>query len=221
MSEASDDMVEVGPLSPSERTRVALFPLPNVVLFPGTAVALHLFEPRYRQLARDVIAGEGVARRVIVICALEPGWQEQYEGRPPLRPVACVGRVVDERANRDGTFDVALVGVERVRLHELPADAAPYRIARVEPVEESLPEGTAAARADLSAILRGLGVEVAPTAEGATSAFADRIADVAIPDAAVRQEILETLDVEARLRRIADAVTERALGARMRSSRPN
>jgi hypothetical protein len=210
--------IEVGPLSDEERAAVAIFPLPSVVLFPGTAVALHLFEPRYRALARDVLASEprDLAHRVITICALAPGWEGDYEGRPTLRPIACAGRVVDERVNPDGTVDVVLVGVERVTLEELPADGRLYRRARAVPVHETLGAGVAAAKSDLSAILRGLGVEVPATPEDASSAFADRVADVAVGDPKVRQEILETLDLEARLRKVAEAVTRRALGRRPR-----
>lgn len=217
MSEA-DAPIEVGPLSEEERASVAIFPLPSVVLFPGTAVALHLFEPRYRALARDVLAAgpDGLAHRVIAICALEPGWEGDYEGRPALRRIGCAGRIVDERANPDGTFDIVLVGVERVALEELPPEERPYRRARAASVHESLGAGVAAAKADLAAILRGLGVDVPPTPEDASSAFADRVADVAVGDPKVRQEILETLDLEARLRKVAEAVTRRALGRRTR-----
>ena len=33
-------------------TRFPIFPLPNVVLFPGTYLPLHIFEPRYRQMTK-------------------------------------------------------------------------------------------------------------------------------------------------------------------------
>jgi Lon protease-like protein len=208
--------VEISSLSDQERASVAVFPLPSVVLFPGTAVALHLFEPRYRELARDVLAPSPpeLAGRVIVLAALAPGWQGDYEGRPPLRPIGCAARVVDDRANDDGTFDVVLVGVERVALEELPAGGRLYRRAHARAVTETQGPGAAAAHRDLLAILRGLGVEAPETPEAAISAFADRVADMTLKSPGLRQEILEMLDVEARLRRVADEVSRRALGRR-------
>jgi Lon protease-like protein len=208
--------LEISALLDEERASVAVFPLPSVVLFPGTAVALHLFEPRYRDLARDVLAPSPseVAGRVIALAALAPGWQGDYDGRPPLRPIACAARVVDDRANDDGTFDVVLVGVERVQLEELPSGGRRYRRARAHEVAETQGPGAVTARRDLAAILRGLGVEAPETPEAAISAFADRVADVALRNPGLRQEVLETLDVETRLRRVADEVSQRALGRR-------
>ena len=43
-----------------ESARVApLFPLPNVILVPGMAVPLHVFEPRYRQMVQHLLDGSG------------------------------------------------------------------------------------------------------------------------------------------------------------------
>jgi Lon protease-like protein len=43
----------------AEKVIVPVFPLPNFFLFPGTAVPLHIFEPRYRQLIEDLLDGPG------------------------------------------------------------------------------------------------------------------------------------------------------------------
>ena len=67
--------------------RVRLFPLPNLVLFPHVMQPLHIFEPRYRHLLEDALADD----RLITMAALKPGWETDYEGRPPLYPVACLG----------------------------------------------------------------------------------------------------------------------------------
>ena len=37
---------------------VALFPIPNMVAFPGTIVPLHVFEPRYRKLVHDCVEND-------------------------------------------------------------------------------------------------------------------------------------------------------------------
>jgi uncharacterized protein len=92
--------------------RVRLFPLPNLVLFPHVIQPLHVFEPRYRDLVEDALAGDGL----IAMAALAPGWERNYEGRPALYPMACLGRIVSHRRLADGTYNVLLLGLRRVRL---------------------------------------------------------------------------------------------------------
>ena len=70
--------------------KVRLFPLPNLVLFPEVMQPLHIFEPRYRQMTADALAGD----RLIALGLLRPGWEADYDGKPAIYPVACLGRVV-------------------------------------------------------------------------------------------------------------------------------
>ena len=49
-----------------------LFPLPNLVLFPHVVQPLHVFEPRYRQMTADALAGD----RLVAPILLRPGWEE-------------------------------------------------------------------------------------------------------------------------------------------------
>ena len=51
-----------------------LFPLPKVVLFPLVTLPLHIFEPRYRQMTADALAGD----RLITMILLKPGYEAQY-----------------------------------------------------------------------------------------------------------------------------------------------
>lgn len=107
---------------------VRLFPLPNVVLFPQVVQPLHIFEPRYRQLTVDALADD----RLIAPVLLRPGWDADYDGRPAVQPVLCVGRIVAEQRLPDGRFNLLLRGVSRARIvEELPSDKL-YRSARVE-----------------------------------------------------------------------------------------
>ena len=59
---------------------IPLFPLPNVVHFPGVGLPLHIFENRFREMVRDALEGD----RLIGMVLLRPGWEDQYEGRPPV-----------------------------------------------------------------------------------------------------------------------------------------
>ena len=109
--------------------KVRLFPLPNLVLFPHVMQPLHIFEPRYRDLLEDALAGD----RLIAMALLTPGWEKDYEGRPALYPMACLGRITTHYRLADGTYNVLLLGLQRVRLvRELkPARSFPRGRGRV------------------------------------------------------------------------------------------
>jgi Lon protease-like protein len=112
-----------------------LFPLPNLVLFPYVVQPLHIFEPRYRQMTRDALAGD----RLIAMVLLRPGWEADYQGRPPLHPVACLGRILAEERLDDGRYNLLLRGLRRVRLlEEIPGEAL-YRTAHVELLADQPP----------------------------------------------------------------------------------
>src|SRR5262245_58102592 len=89
-----------------------LFPLPNMVLFPHVVQPLHVFEPRYRQMTADALAGD----RLIAIVLLKPGWEAEYEGRPTLYPVACLGRVVADQLLPDGRYNLLVRGLSRMKV---------------------------------------------------------------------------------------------------------
>ncbi len=107
--------------------RVRLFPLPNFVLFPHVMQPLHVFEPRYRELFEDALRGDGL----IAMALLEPGWENDYEGRPALYPTACLGRISAYFQLSDGTYNVLLLGLRRVRLVRELRPARQFREAEV------------------------------------------------------------------------------------------
>jgi Lon protease-like protein len=108
--------------------QVRLFPLPNLVLFPHVVQGLHIFEPRYRQLMADSLLADGT----IAIALLESGWEDDYDGRPPIEPVACLGRIAWHEKLPDGRYNLRLRGLSRVRLIEEVATDRLYRVARAE-----------------------------------------------------------------------------------------
>lgn len=122
--------------------KARLFPLPNLVMFPHVLQPLHVFEPRYRALLEESLADD----RLIAMAVLAPGWEKHYEGRPRLRPAACLGRVVTHQQVEDGRYNILLAGLRRVRIvHELPPDK-PFREATVEIIDDLYPVTTAAER---------------------------------------------------------------------------
>jgi hypothetical protein len=110
---------------------VPVFPLPDVVFFPGTVLPLHVFESRYRAMVREALEGD----RSIVVSLLRPGWERDYEGSPAFHDIATVGRMDEVETTRDGRFIFRLVGERRMRLGE-SMQAAPYRIVRAAPLPE-------------------------------------------------------------------------------------
>jgi Lon protease-like protein len=122
--------------------RARLFPLPNLVMFPHVLQPLHVFEPRYRALLEDALIDD----RLIAMAVLAPGWEKHYEGRPRLRPFACLGRVVTHQQVEGDKYNILLAGLRRVRIvSELPPDK-PFREATVEIIDDFYPVTTAADR---------------------------------------------------------------------------
>jgi Lon protease-like protein len=112
--------------------RVRVFPLPNLVLFPHVMQPLHIFEPRYRALLEDALANDGL----IAMALLTPGWEKDYEGRPDWYPMACLGRITTHFRLPDGTYNVLLLGLQRVRLVREISAHHPFREAEVELCED-------------------------------------------------------------------------------------
>ena len=66
------------------------------------------------------------------VALLAPGWEDNYEGNPEIYEIAGAGRIVAHQERADGTHDIILHGLNRVRLNELPSQGRPYRCARAE-----------------------------------------------------------------------------------------
>ena len=109
-----------------------IFPLPNVVLFPNVFLPLHIFEPRYREMTADALAAD----RMIGMVLLRPGWEKDYEGRPPVYPIGCSGVITHADRLPDGRYNIVLRGVERFRIVDEDRSRS-YRRAIVEPLVEA------------------------------------------------------------------------------------
>jgi Lon protease-like protein len=109
-----------------------LFPLPNLVFYPHALQPLHIFEPRYRQMAVEALAGD----KLIAMALLQPGWEKSYEQRPAVYPIACLGRIVADQLLPDGRFNLLLRGLARIRIIEEVPTGKPYRSAQVELISD-------------------------------------------------------------------------------------
>lgn len=146
----TDDQAALANFSGTAR----LFPLPNLVLFPHVVQGLHIFEPRYRQLMADAMAHD----TLIALVLLKPGWEDDYDAKPAIESVACLGRVGWHEKLPDGRFNLRLRGLARIRLvEEVPTDKL-YRVART----EVLPDRVSADLARLGELRRALSEAVLP-----------------------------------------------------------
>jgi Lon protease-like protein len=185
--------------------KVPLFPLPNVVLFPGMFLPLHIFEPRYRQMTRDALQGE----RLLAMALLKPGWQADYEGTPAIHPVVGVGKIIEHTKLEDGKYNLVLLGLARARVIEESAGAA-YRTATVEVLEDP-PEAVGAHERRRRTLLTIYAQIMKQLTEGGLPAppedvplglLTDLVTSLLSIDLSVRQELLEELDPEARCDRL-------------------
>jgi Lon protease-like protein len=135
-----------------------LFPLPDVVLFPDVGLPLHIFEQRYRDMLADALQGD----RLIGMALLKPGYEAEYEGRPPIYGIGCAGLITHAERLPDGRSNIVLQGLQKFRVLDESRDRS-YRRAVVEPIREYLPSGAAAGLRDARHRLEAL---VAPIVEG-------------------------------------------------------
>jgi Lon protease-like protein len=103
-----------------------LFPL-DVVLFPGTLLPLHIFEPRYRQMLADCLKGE--SRFGIV----GPGREAEA---PDEGAVGCAAEVRASEQLPDGRSNILAVGGPRFVVRRVLDDPAPYHVGLVEEFDE-------------------------------------------------------------------------------------
>lgn len=108
-----------------------LFPLPNLVLYPHVMQPLHIYEGRYREMLEEALATD----QLIAMAVLKPGWETDYESRPPISEHACLGKIVAHRRLPDGRYNVLLLGVGRVRIEKELDPLRSFRQAQVEVVE--------------------------------------------------------------------------------------
>ena len=122
--------------SSAARPRLPLFPLPNVVHFPRTELKLHVFEPRYRQLVRDLVESEEDLRWVGIVL-LRPDAERGFGEPPAIFPDGTAGRLVAVEDLPDGRSNIVLHGDFRFAVEREVEDfGLPYRQAVVRPLDE-------------------------------------------------------------------------------------
>lgn len=103
--------------------RLPLFPL-TAVLFPGTPLPLHIFEPRYRHLLADCLAGD---QRFGIIPITADG------DIPPPGAVGCIADIKTSQELPDGGATIIVVGASRFVLTGTVDEPRPYLVGLIEP----------------------------------------------------------------------------------------
>jgi Lon protease-like protein len=174
---------------------IPIFPLPNVVLFPNVFLPLHIFEPRYREMVADALAGD----RIIGMTLLRPGWEASYEGRPAVYAIGCAGLITFSEQHDDGRYNIVLRGMQKFRISGEDHSRS-YRVAAVEPLGE---EVTAEDREIVRSERRRLEALLVPQPEGhgVDSKVPPSMADEDLVNALAQYLDLEPVEKQALLER--------------------
>jgi Lon protease-like protein len=124
--------------------RLPIFPL-SVVLFPGTPLPLHIFEPRYQRMLSDCLAAD---RRFGITPV-----PDQSEPEPGA--IGCVAEVRVNQELPDGRSNIVVIGGSRFTVADFLAESLPYLVAMVQPFDDE--DGTAPPAEDVEAV-RGLAI---------------------------------------------------------------
>ncbi len=106
--------------------RLPIFPL-SVVLFPTTPLPLHIFEPRYRRMLADCLAGD----RSFGITPVGTDGE-----LPEIGAVGCVAEVRVNQELPDGRSNIVVVGGPRFALTKVLHEPLPYHVAMVQTFED-------------------------------------------------------------------------------------
>jgi uncharacterized protein len=183
----------------SASVRIPVFPLAGALLFPRAQLPLHIFEPRYRAMVRDAMAGERLIGMV----------QPRDQAEPPaLFEIGCLGRLGGVEELEDGRFNIVLEGIGRFRIErEIEADT-PYR--QVDADRSGFPDGEEpdplglAHRADLERESRryadalGYSVDWDAVTRLDDEMLVNGIAQIAPLDIGSKQALLEASDLATR-----------------------
>lgn len=204
------DSLRMHPLLATFPRRVPVFPLAEVVLFPGALLPLHIFEKRYQAMVKDVLQGDGL----IAMALLKECTKREYDEQPPFHDTVCVGHLIHHERLAKGRSNIALLGLSAGRAE--PADGEePYRAAQVDLLADRFDAGT-----DYDEKLKRAFSHAAPgggdfeelreqlaeflSAEDVPAALLNTCALTAPLDAASKLELLETRSVSRRLDRLLE-----------------
>jgi len=189
---------------------VPVITLPNIVFFPQALLPLHIFEPRYQQMLRAVLA----SNRIFAVARLDPSQAAQPGAHEPAHLVATVGIIRACQKADDDTSNLLLQGISRVAINHIIREK-PYRLISVQPLACTAGGNHTQLEIMRLEVLRLLQLRRrlgAPAPKGMTQflesiedfdTFADIAAFNMCDDGAMKQKMLEELDTRRRLQLFA------------------
>jgi Lon protease-like protein len=194
----------------AEEKEIPLFPLPEVVLFPDVDRPLVIYEPRYREMVADALKGD----RTIGMVRLRPGFEPDYEGRPPIDAIGCVGVIQESEQLPDGRYIILLRGVTTFRV--LSEDQRKsYRRARIELIPEVVKDEDRGPLSEARERLAAMLVTVLPLDAGLPdpslddAEFVNLVAQALKMPESDRQDLLERSSVLSRARALVDRLAQK------------
>jgi ATP-dependent Lon protease len=183
-----------------------LFPLPEVVLFPGRPLPLHIFEFRYRIMMNTILESD---RRFGVLM-----W-DPVQGKPAM--VGCCAEIIQFQRLQDDRMKIRTIGQQRFRVLDYVREK-PYRVGLVEWIEDHPPTQDLKPLAGkvsqllqdvvmLSAKLTGQEIELPDTIPDLPLELSYWVASNLYGVADEQQTLLEMQDTSARLEREAEILT--------------
>jgi hypothetical protein len=181
----------------AQPARIPLFPLAGAILLPRAQLPLHIFEPRYRDMVRDALAGQG---RIGMIQPRFGDTEGEMSEPVELFQAGCLGEIVGAEELDDGRFNIVLHGSNRFRLIAERDLGTAYRQADVDLAafddSEPPPLGLVQ-RAEVEREARrfgdalGLAVDWAAVSQLDDEMLVNAIAQVAPFDVGAKQALLE------------------------------
>ncbi|MBI5505589.1 MAG: LON peptidase substrate-binding domain-containing protein [Deltaproteobacteria bacterium] len=198
--------------------QIRIFPLSEVVLFPETMLPLHIFEPRYRELLADALAGDRTIGMVLIKDA-------EADPLPSVYAVGCAGTIIEHKPFTDGRSLVVLKGTVKFRIRRELDLGKLYRVVEAQALYEGPPpmDQVRSWRNDLREGLREL-VKASAGEEGMVERLFDKLDLLAMTnslcaslplDVLEKQSLLECPTIERRERLLCELLRFKALEARL------
>lgn len=192
---------------------VPVMPLPGVLLFPNALLPLHIFEPRFREMLARALGDN----RMLCVALVKPERQE-WRTSADFFPVSTVGLIRACVGRSDGTSDLILQGIRRVKFSDFEQEA-PFPIARIEPLKtrtkptvetDALAAKVVEFYTRLKSSERALPEKIDRylVEMSDPEMLADLIASTFVSVATRRQQLLEELDLNQRLRLLIQYLRE-------------
>ena len=192
---------------------VPVMPLSGVLLFPNALLPLHIFEPRFREMLAQALIDD----RMLCVALVKPK-RQPWQTSADFFPVSTVGLIRACVGRSDGTSDLILQGIRRVKFSDFEQET-PFPIARIKPLKtcskltvetEALAAKVLEFYTRLKSSERALPEKIDRYLSEMSDPemLADLIASTFISSATRRQQLLEELDLNQRLRLLIQFLRE-------------